>query len=75
MRGQGGIVIVFLCTLTYSTTMFLNTNMHHADHPRSNSVSIEHEDTNPISAKATTAHGVMFALALLPAWRMLTPSS
>lgn len=35
------------------------------------SVSIKHEDTNSISAKATTAHGVMFALALLPLWGML----
>lgn len=29
-----GIVIIMLCTLTYTTTMFLNTNMHHADHPQ-----------------------------------------
>lgn len=35
------------------------------------SVSIKREDANPISAKATPAHGVMFALALFPAWRKL----
>lgn len=37
--------------------------------------SIKPEDTNPISAKAATVHGVMFALALLPAQRMLAWSS
>lgn len=38
-------------------------------------VSIKHEDTNPISAKAATVHGAMFTVALLSAWKMSAWSS